>query len=74
MLEIVLTNEELKALGYEGRIDFDEGQRVPSSLPLIDQTGNMIGEADIELTDCQHQCIGQGRISARYRITSLRGI
>ncbi len=72
MLEIVLSNDELKKLGYEGRLDFDEGERVPSSLSLTDQTGKKIGEADIELSDFQY--IGSGRSSARYRIISLTGV
>jgi len=72
MLEIILTHEELKALGYEGRIDFDEGESAPGKLPIIDPTGNKVGEADIELSDFQY--IGSGRSSARYRITSLAGV
>lgn len=71
MLEIVLA-DNVKRSGYEGRIDFDEGERIPSKLSLIDQTGNKIGEACIELSDFQY--IGSGRLSARYRITNLTSI
>jgi hypothetical protein len=69
MLEIELSNEELEKLGYEGRVDFDEGQVPPTTWPIKDASGNTIGSADVKLSDFQY--IGQGRISAKYRITSL---
>lgn len=72
MLEIVLTHEESQRLGYEGRIDFDEGEMIPTNLPflpLLDSNGNKFGEANVELSDFQY--IGSGRISARYKIISL---